>query len=390
MSRHTKSLFFTFLVFFILTQVVVLDWSPEAIFFVTWLLSALSIKHDSRISASIGLVLLAICPFLLIAGKDTVAEQTANYAFFFLAIGVLVQLEELLLERYDQLKYKLDLSYLWRPVSEAIRRRWSVAVQALGQQLEKADRTELVRFVQVIGSAGLVVVFLVSAFTGVRLAVTLPLLGGAILFPFVVWGVLIVTRALGPAWLLRVGLTLIILPLLAAEMVWIYKLISADRIARMDTAIDFIEHYKLARSTTPIPEGETIEVRMWDIGEETHRILYQHPAFIGASRLEYTVRLGNRNVLAFDVATAPESWTKEGDGVTFAVYILSEQDTDQIFSTYIDPKNKPADQRWHPHTIDLSPYAGQMVTIIFETSTGPLGDYRYDWAGWGNLRLLRP
>jgi len=63
----------------------------------------------------------------------TSAEQAANYAYFFLAIGVLVQLEELLLEHYGWLEHKLDLAYLWRPAGEAFRRRWSVTVQAVVQ-----------------------------------------------------------------------------------------------------------------------------------------------------------------------------------------------------------------------------------------------------------------
>jgi len=79
-----------------------------------------------------------------------------------------------------------------------------------------------------------------------------------------------------------------------------------------------------------------------------------------------------------------------GDGVAFAVYVVSEQGARQVFSTYIDPTHNKADRRWHPHTVDLSAYAGQTVTLVFETSTGPAGDYRYDWAGWGQPRLLEP
>ena len=79
-----------------------------------------------------------------------------------------------------------------------------------------------------------------------------------------------------------------------------------------------------------------------------------------------------------------------GDGVAFAVYVVSEQGARQVFSTYIDPTHNKADRRWHPHTVDLSACAGQTVTLVFETSTGPAGDHRYDWAGWGEPRLLEP
>jgi hypothetical protein len=40
--------------------------------------------------------------------------------------------------------------------------------------------------------------------------------------------------------------------------------------------------------------------------------------------------------------------------------------------------------------IDLSPWSGQTVTLTFATSPGPNGNDRYDWAGWGELRLVQP
>ena len=369
---------------------VVLGWGAEAIFFVTWLLVALTVQHDSRLSAAIGLAFLATCPFLLIAEKEAVAEQAANYAYFFLAIGVLVQLEELLLERFGWLERKLDLSYLWRPVTRPLRRTWSAAVGALGNIMTAADRNGLVRLVQILGTVGLAAVFLWAAFSGARPSVLLPLLGGAILFPFVIWGLRLALRALGPARLLRGLLVLLLLLLAALEMVWLHNLVTVDRLARMVTAYDFVERLGEAGRTSPAPDGETIEAEAWTILGGAKRVLYQHPALSGSSWLEYTVDVGKGSVLSFDVATAPESWDQPGDGVTFAVYVESDQGMEQIFSTYIDPKQDEADRRWHPHAIDLSEYAGQTVSIIFETGAGPARDYRYDWAGWGTLRLLAP
>ena len=388
---HQRSfLFFTTLMLVILAQVVVLRWGPEAVFFVTWLLLALVVQHDSRISAAVGLAFLTTCPFLLIIQKQTVAELAANYAYFFLAIGVLVQLEELLLKHYGWLERKLDFSYLWRPTAQALGRRWSAAVRALERQLAAAEGTELVRLVQIVGTAGLVLVFLSAAFIGVQASLVLPLLGGAVLFPFLVWGLRLAIRAAGPAWLLRAALALVVLPLAAAEMVWLYDLVSADRLARMRTAYDFIDHLDEAKRTSPIPEGESVQVGVWTIEGVPRRVLCQHPALSGASRIAYWVRIERRAVLAFDVATVPETWMKPGDGVGFAAYVESDQGAQQIFSTYIDPKHNEADRRWHPYAIDLSAYAGQAVRLIFETTTGPAGDHRHDWAGWAEVRLLRP
>jgi hypothetical protein len=388
--HHKSFLFLTLLAFAVLTQVVIFRWGPEAVCFVTWLFLALVVQHDSRISAAVGLAFLATCPFLLIAEQGAVAEQAANYAYFLLAIGVLVQLEELLLERYGCLEHKLDLSYLWQPAAQVFRHRWSAAVQALERQLAAADQAELVRLVQIIGAAGLAAVFLWAAFSGARVSVLLPLLGGALLFPFLVWGGRMALRAWGARWLLRAALALVVLPLAALEMVWLHNLVQVERSSRMQVVYSLIDGRENAWHTDPAPEGEIVEVRAWTIEGIRQRVLYQHPAFSGTSHLSYRLGFPRGTRLAFDVATAPESWTKEGDGVDFAVYVQSEWGTTQIFSTHIDPKHNEADRCWHPFVIDLTPYAGQMVTLTLETRTGPAGDYRYDWAGWAEPRLLKP
>jgi hypothetical protein len=59
-----------------------------------------------------------------------------------------------------------------------------------------------------------------------------------------------------------------------------------------------------------------------------------------------------------------------------------------VFSAHIDPKQNQADRRWHPFRVDLSDYGGQSVVLILETGSGPAGDNRFDWAGWGTPRLL--
>jgi|GEM_PF-1284930 len=389
MSRG-KFLFFTLLPLVILTQVVVLRWGPEALFFVTWLFLALTVQHDSYLSAVIGLAFLVTCPFLLIAKRDSVAEQAANYAYFFLAIGVLVQLEEMLIERYTRLPHKLDFSNLWHPMDDAFRRGWAAAMSALREQLAITDRAELVRLIQIVGTVGLTLAFLGALLTGGQLQILLPLLGGALLFPFLVWGSRLLIRALGAAGLLRLGLALVVLPLAAVELTWLYDLVSADRLARMQIAYDFIDQWETARQDHPQSEGETIALRDWTIENETRRVLYQHPAFSGASHLTYSVHLEQGAKLAFAVAMAPESWTQPGDGATFAIYLQTNQDTEQLFSTYIDPKHNEQDRRWHSQVVDLNAYAGQTVTLIFETGIGPGGDFQYDWAGWGEPQLLIP
>jgi tetratricopeptide (TPR) repeat protein len=122
------------------------------------------------------------------------------------------------------------------------------------------------------------------------------------------------------------------------------------------------------------------------IGGKERRVLFMHPD----SLARYTLQVPEGGSLAFELATSPESWEQPGDGVAFAVYVESQQGMEQVFSSYIDPKHEESDRRWHPHTVDLGAYAGQTVTIVLETTGGPAGDSRFDWAGWGTPRLLVP
>ena len=193
----------------------------------------------------------------------------------------------------------------------------------------------------------------------------------------------------------------------------------ADGDIREGVVYDFAAH--LAEADIQSPSPDHVRNDYFTINGDRRRVLFAHPD----SRVRYRLTLpaspltsggteggppsplisgGTEGglTLVFDVATSPESWSLEGDGVTFAVYVESDQDTQhptsntqypisntqQLFSTYVDPKRNDSDRRWHPHVVDLSDYAGQTVTIVFETGTGPAGDYRYDWAGWGSPRLL--
>lgn len=61
-----------------------------------------------------------------------------------------------------------------------------------------------------------------------------------------------------------------------------------------------------------------------------------------------------------------------------------------LYSRYVDPKHQQQDKQWIPVQADLSSFAGKLVRIILVTGSGPAGDLRYDWAGWGAPRLTRP
>jgi hypothetical protein len=88
-------------------------------------------------------------------------------------------------------------------------------------------------------------------------------------------------------------------------------------------------------------------------------------------------------------ALNPEVWQSgRGDGVLLVVRTIVDGTEETVYYNEIDPKNRPEDRRWHDFDVDLSPYAGQTITLVFITY--PLDTNEWDWAGWGMPLLLAP
>jgi hypothetical protein len=144
-------------------------------------------------------------------------------------------------------------------------------------------------------------------------------------------------------------------------------------------------------------QGEN-EAQVWTLvdpvsGEEdTRRVLYMHPPPPGAGELAYRVTVPESGALAFSIAMAPDVWAADdGDGVGFQIAVadLEAPEEDQpTFVRYINPKQNPSDRRWRNFVLDLSSWAGRTVDISFAVSSGPAGDWGFDWAGWAEPRLV--
>lgn len=117
-------------------------------------------------------------------------------------------------------------------------------------------------------------------------------------------------------------------------------------------------------------------------------ILFQHPP----SRMPFpSFMVSEEHRLKFSLAIDPMAWQLgKGDGVQFDIYVSSKHTNQRFFSIYIDPKNVFDDRKWHDYEVDLSAFAGQTVTITFATSCGPNNNCDYDWAGWGEPRIVQP
>lgn len=76
------------------TLLVIWEFKAESIFFLLAFVAFLLYQWDSRVLAAGALLSLAACPFLLIAGEDSLAEQMAVWAYYFLVMTVVLQIVE--------------------------------------------------------------------------------------------------------------------------------------------------------------------------------------------------------------------------------------------------------------------------------------------------------
>jgi len=142
--------------------------------------------------------------------------------------------------------------------------------------------------------------------------------------------------------------------------------------------------------TERLVDPELLKVEQWEVLGEDHEVLFVHPGSSGSTALVYPVKIEPQTILRAYLAMAPGSWSAEGDGVTYSIYVEDEAGFHLLFSQYIDPKHQQQDRRWIPIQVKLSEFKNKLVRLILVVNSGPAGDTRYDWAGWGEPRLERP
>jgi len=112
--------------------------------------------------------------------------------------------------------------------------------------------------------------------------------------------------------------------------------------------------------------------------------LFAHPP----SRITWTVQIPvQKPVFRANLALRPYVWEHRSDGVTFEVMITDGSHETKV-SRFLSPGSNLNDRAWVEMAIDLSKYAGRQVDLSLTTSAGPRGDPAWDWALWGNPRIV--
>ncbi len=107
------------------------------------------------------------------------------------------------------------------------------------------------------------------------------------------------------------------------------------------------------------------------------------------SRITWTETLPANAWLDVSLGLREEAWARSGDGVLFLVGVSHAGAYEELVSLVVNPFANPADRQWYPLRLDLSPYAGESVELIFNTRSGPdNGSQDNDLAAWGQPQVV--
>lgn len=173
----------------------------------------------------------------------------------------------------------------------------------------------------------------------------------------------------------------VIVLVVALVAVWFMR-----RRAEGPVAIDLVEQFAAADKRSPLPVDKAFSVIELTVNGETRRGIYQHPT----SRITWKLTIPDDAWLRTSLALKPEMWDKESDGVLFRIGISDGRRYEELLSQHVDPHNAAGDRRWLPVNLDLSAYARQEVSLIFNTNSSLPGrgdDSQNDWAVWGEPQI---
>jgi hypothetical protein len=119
----------------------------------------------------------------------------------------------------------------------------------------------------------------------------------------------------------------------------------------------------------------------------------------GVSRRSITVNQSSRIAWDFTmpegarlttyVALREDTWNRPGDGVLFRIGVSFEGKYEELLTRVVQPKENVKDRGWIPVELDLTPYVGKQVSLVFNTGSGLEGDNREnDHAVWGAPALF--
>jgi|KBSMisStaDraftv2_1062788.scaffolds.fasta_scaffold106598_2 hypothetical protein len=156
------------------------------------------------------------------------------------------------------------------------------------------------------------------------------------------------------------------------------------------TALDLIEQFPTAAIKRPRPEVFTVEDV--SIAGVSHKaIAPSDPARVG-----WHLMVPDNAWLKVSLGMKEQSWTMQGNGVIMQILVNNGKTSEELVRLHVNPFTEPGDRQWKDLTLDLSPYAGQAVDLIFNNLSGPdpprgqpfVDDRNGDLPLWGAPRVV--
>lgn len=153
----------------------------------------------------------------------------------------------------------------------------------------------------------------------------------------------------------------------------------------IDEVYNFVNEFQHSQSNDA---GQTSANAQDSAGGVKKAALFEPPPVEGDARIQYEVVLpkveSNENlILHFSIGLRDgvdfELPHTKPDGVQFSIEISGQRRLEAVSEAC----------RWDEYLIDLSDFAGSTVQVAFLTNCNGAGNTDYDWALWGNPRVLK-
>jgi len=129
--------------------------------------------------------------------------------------------------------------------------------------------------------------------------------------------------------------------------------------------------------------GISIQPRTVEFRSVPRKILFAHPP----SKITYVISVEPGSSLAFAIGILPDVWEKIPQGVKFDIDIISDGETESLFSHILIPKKNIGDRGWHNFILPLDKYIGKTVSLVLSTS-GSGDNLSYCWSAWGWIKII--
>ena len=131
----------------------------------------------------------------------------------------------------------------------------------------------------------------------------------------------------------------------------------------------------------PLQRGGTFRHSQSTLSGVTKSAIHAHPFYqdgSGDTFGEFALTLPDSPDIHLEFYMGLWEGSQNSDGVTFIVSVQGDEILHQHYNR----------QKWQPVTLDLSPYRGELVKLRFTTTPGPNGNASWDWAVWGEPKVI--